>query len=245
MADNWDDDDFEPEPNVAPASVKVSDKWDGEDEDDDDVKDDWDADSEEEEKPKEETETVVKVKKKKTLAQKIAEKEEAAEQERLEQLEREKEAQDMDTPEGRLAEKMRLQKLAEDNDLELLQELMVGGVSKGGVIDCMEPSTKEEFDKFSEVVLEKFSGLESSDQYQDFVENFVKNLCMSMTVPTLKKVKGHVEAFHSTKLKEDKANAARAKKGKPSTKTSLKFDTSKSLLSGGVDAGFDDMDDFM
>lgn len=245
MADNWDDDDFEPEPKVAPATVKVSDKWDGEDEDDDDIKDDWDADSEEEDKSKE-SEPVVKVKKKKTLAQKIAEKEEAAEQERLEQLAQEEEAQAMNTPEGKLAEKMRLQKLAEDNDLELLQELVGSGASKkGGVIDCMEPSTKEEFDKFSEVVLEKFSGLESSDQYQDFAENFVKNLCMSMTVPTLKKVKGHVEAFHSTKLKEDKANAARAKKGKPSTKTSLKFDTKSSLLSGGVDAGFDDMDDFM
>jgi len=243
MADNWDDDDFEPEVKPA-AAVKVSDRWDGEDEDDDDVKDDWDADSEEE-KPKEEVQTIVKVKKKKTLAQKIAEKEEKAEQEKLAQLQEEAEAKALETPEGKLAEKLRAQKLIEDNDLKLALELMGDG-SQGGVIDGMVPESKEEFEKFAQLVVDKFSSLESSEHYQDFAENFVKTLCMSMTVPTLKKVKGHVEAFHSTKLKEQKAGAAKAKAGKPATKTSLKFDTNKSLMSGNVDGGFgDDMDDFM
>jgi len=242
MADNWDDEDFEPETNV--AAVKVSDKWDGEDEDDD-VKDAWDADSEEDEdKNKEnEAEKVVKVKKKKTLAQKIAEKEEAAEQARLEKLEEEAAKRAAETPEAKLAEKLRLQKIQEDNDLKIAQELM-GGVAGGGVIDSMNPSTKEEFDKLSEAVIDKFSSLESSENYQGFAESFVKTLCMSMTVATLKKVKGHVEAFHSTKLKEEKANAAKAKKGKPTAKASLKMDTGKSILSGSIDT-YDDMDDFM
>lgn len=238
MADNWDDEDFEPETKTV---VKVSDKWDGEDEDDD-IKDSWDADSDDNEEKEAAVEKVVKVKKKKTLEQKIAEKEAAAEQARLEKMKQEEEAKALLTPEAKLAEKLRLQKEIEDNDFKLAQEMM-GVDIQAGVIDSMNPTTPEEFNGLSEALIEKFSSLESSEHFQDFAENFVKTLCMSMTVATLKKVKGHVEAFHSTKLKEDKANAAKAKKGKSAPKASLKFDTGKSLLSG--DAGFDDMDDFM
>ena len=43
----------------------------------------------------------MKVKKKKTLAQKIAEKEEAAEQARLEKMKRDEEEMEANTPEGR------------------------------------------------------------------------------------------------------------------------------------------------
>jgi len=241
MAD-WDADDFEPEQATA-APAKVSDKWDGEDEEDD-VKDAWDAESEEEKEDSEEVK-VVKVKKKKTLAQKIAEKEEAAEQARLEKLAQQAAAEELSTPEGKLAEKLRLQKASEDADLKLAKEMMgLGNDSSGGVIDGMNPETADEFEELSKAVLEKFSGLESSEHYQDFAENFAKNLCMSLTVQTLKKVKGHVEAFHSTKLKEEKANAAKAKKGKP-VKSTLKFDTQSQYMSGTAAGGYDDMDDFM
>jgi len=241
MAD-WDADDFEPEAATTAAPVKVSDKWDGEDEDDD-VKDAWDAESEEENDKSEEVK-IVKVKKKKTLAQKIAEKEEAAEQARLEKLAQQAEDDEMNTPEGKLAEKLRLQKMTEENDLKLAKEMMGLGNDCGGVIDSMNPETADEFEALSKAVLEKFSNFETSEHYQDFAENFAKNLCMSLTVQTLKKVKGHVEAFHSTKLKEEKANAAKAKKGKPA-KSTLKFDTQSQYMSGTAAGGYDDMDDFM
>jgi len=240
MAD-WDADDFEPEVSGA-AVPQVSDKWDGEDEDDD-VKDAWDAESDED-KGDDGVEKVVKVKKKKTLAQKIAEKEEAAEQARLERIAEDEANSELNTPEGKLAEKLRMQKMAEDNDLKLAKEMMGLGGDGGGVIDSMNPETAEQFEDLSKAILEKFSSLESNDLYQDFAENFVKNLCMSLTVPTLKKVKGHVEAFHSTKLKEDKANAAKAKKGKPN-KSTLKFDTDSQYMGSGGYDGADDMDDFM
>jgi len=245
MADNWDDEDFEPEVGAGNNAAKVSDKWDGEDEDDDNIKDDWDADSEED-KPKEEATVTqpVKVKKKKTLEQKIREKEEAAEQAKLEKLEAEREALEAQTPEAKLAEKLRLQKLEEENGRRQAQELF--GVSEvpAGAIDGMQPDSKEDFEKFSQLVLDKFATLEPSEHYQDFAENFVKNLCMTLNVPTLKKVKGHAEAFHSTKLKEQKANAAKGKSSKP-TKGNLRMDTNKSILSGGIDDGYNDMDDFM
>jgi len=208
------------------------------------LQDAWDAESEEEKEDGEEVK-VVKVKKKKTLAQKIAEKEEAAEQARLEKLAQQAAAEELSTPEGKLAEKLRLQKASEDADLKLAKEMMgLGNDNSGGVIDGMNPETADEFEELSKAVLEKFSGLESSEHYQDFAENFAKNLCMSLTVQTLKKVKGHVEAFHSTKLKEEKANAAKAKKGKP-VKSTLKFDTQSQYMSGTAAGGYDDMDDFM
>merc|ERR1719228_2026458 len=109
---NWDDEDYEPEvaTNHTGAAAVVSDKWDGEEEEE---KQDSDV-------PK----TVPK--KKKTLAEKIAEREEAKRQEaiaKMQQAEAEREL----TPEEDLARKMREQKMAEEADLQLSKEMF--GVS--------------------------------------------------------------------------------------------------------------------
>merc|ERR1711953_1064279 len=207
MAD-WDADDFEPD-TATPAVVSMpSDKWDGEDEEDD-IKDAWDAESDEENSQKSEEAKPVKVKK-----------EETAEQARLEKMRMEEEEMEANTPEGKLAEKMRLQKLTEENDLKIAQDAF--GVGAVGGIDAMNPQTKEEFDDFSKAVLEKITSLDSSEHFQDFAEDFVRNLCMSLNVQTLKKCKTHVEAFHSAKLKEEKAATGKGKKGK--SLKSLKMD---------------------
>merc|ERR1712165_78559 len=237
MAD-WDADDFEPD-TATPAVVSMpSDKWDGEDEDDD-IKDAWDADSDEDKSEKSEESKPVKVKKKKTLAQKIAEKEEAAEQARLEKMRMDQEEMEANTPEGKLAEKMRLQKLTEENDLKIAQDMF--GVGAVGGIDAMNPQTKEEFEDFSKAVLDKITSLESSEHFQDFAEEFVRSLCMSLNVQTLKKCKTHVEAFHSAKLKEEKAATGKGKKGKSPLK-SLKMDRDSTT---NYYDGYNDMDDFM
>jgi len=235
MAD-WDADDFDPDADGKLTAPKVTDKWDGEDEDDD-IKDAWDAESEEENSQKEEV--VVKVKKKKTLAQKIAEKEEAAAKALEERLAREAEEKELNTPQGKLEEKLRLQKLQEENDLKLAADMLGLGGSGGGVIDSMNPSTKEEFENLTKAITDKVNTFESSELYQDFVEDLVKNLCMGLTCQTLKKCKTHVEAFHSAKLKEEKAAKDKSKKGK-TEKKSLKMDSAT-----GYYDGYDDMDDFM
>jgi len=240
MAD-WDADDFEPDaPSKVPTISKVTDKWDGEDEDDD-CKDAWDATSEEEETPAEEA--PVKVKKKKTLAQKIAEKEAAAEEARLEELA----AAEEDTPEAKLAAKMKMQRLAEEGDRELFKDL-VGGVESqgGGVIDNTVPETKAEFEDFAKLVADKFATLEGSDHFQDFAAQFIEILCRDqLNVATLKKVKQHADAFHSVKLKEEKAKGkAVAAKAASTKKATLKMGQKNDHMSlaGG---GYDDMDDFM
>lgn len=237
MAD-WDADDFDPDEGGKLSVPKVTDKWDGEDEDDD-IKDAWDAESEEEKDDSQKEETVVKVKKKKTLAQKIAEKEEAAAKALEERLAREAEEKELNTPQGKLEEKLRLQKLQEENDLKLAADMLGLGGSSGGVIDSMTPSTKEEFENLTKAITDKVNSFDSSEHYQDFVEDLVKNLCMGLTCQTLKKCKTHVEAFHSAKLKEEKAAKDKSKKGK-TEKKSLKMDSAT-----GYYDGYDDMDDFM
>jgi len=241
MAD-WDADDFEPDAPSTTVSSKPTDKWDGEDEDDD-CKDTWDATSEEEEDEKSKDEAQpIKVKKKKTLAQKIAEKEEAAEQAELEAL---AEAEE-DTPEARLEAKLKMQRLEEERDRELFKDL-VGGVesSGGGIIDNTVPETREEFEAFGKLVADKFATLEGSDHFQDFAANFIEILCRDqLNVTTLKKVKQNADAFHSAKLKEEKAKGKAGAAKNTTKKATLKTGRANDHMSlaGG---GYDDMDDFM
>jgi len=242
---DWDDDDFEPN---APSKVgdvgssKLTDKWAGEDEDDD-IKESWELSSEEEKEEEVKVEQPVKVKKKKTLAQKIAEKEEAAELARLE----EEAAEAENTPEAILAAKMKQQRLAEEGDRELFRDLVgvENNSAAGGAIDGMVPETREDFERFSKLVSEKFASLEGSDHFQDFAANFIDVLCRDqLNVATLKKVKQSAEAFHSAKLKEEKNKSKAATAKNTTKKATLKTGRANDHMSlaGG---GYDDMDDFM
>ena len=100
----------------------ITDKWDGEDEDDD-IKDAWDAEDEEKTEDGEQVKAV-QVKKKKKLSDRIAEREaaqEAQEEQRRKDLAAKIAAQ---TPEAKLAEKMRLQKLEENANLQLAKDML-------------------------------------------------------------------------------------------------------------------------
>ena len=171
-----DADDFEP-PKAAAAPLVKSDKWEGEDEDDD-VKDSWDKDSEDEDsKGSEESETLkaVQRKKKKKMHEIIAEKEamKALEAEERAKALAAKEA--ANTPEGKLAEKLRAQKIAEIENLQIARDML--GV-KSGSIDAMIPDTKEDFDLLSKAIVDKVQLFATSDKYNDFIEGLVKDLCL-------------------------------------------------------------------
>jgi len=236
MSDNdaWDADDYEP-PAAGSKAVKVNDKWDGEDEEDD-VKDAWDADSEEE-KSKEEKPAAPKAatSKKKKLRDKIALKEAA--------MQDNDEDDSLKSPEDKLADKLRLQKMEENAQFALTRDML--GL-KTGSIDSMVPETKEDFENFAKAISEKIKIFSNSDHYNGLLEMVTKDLALEMPVPTLKKVKIHVEGLHSTRLKEEKAN--KNKKNKGAKGTSLKNDLDKDLFGGGgggVGDYDDGMDDFM
>ena len=121
---------------------------------------------------------------------------------------------------------MKQQRLAEEGDRELFKDL-VGGVESNlaaGAIDNMVPETREEFEDFGKKVAEKFASLEGSDHFQDFAANFIEILCRDhLQVATLKKVKQSADAFHSAKLKEEKAKGKTAAGKKPEKKATLKM----------------------
>lgn len=236
----WDDEDFEP---VVAAVGAPTDKWDGEDSDDDKIKDAWDAASDEEKPPAEGSEAearAVQKKKKKKLADIIAAKEEARLAEEEAKALRLAEADHLNSAEGKLEAKLRLQKMEETANLELAKEMM--GLKVKGGIDGMMPETKEQFDDLEKAIGDKLQLFVGSEYYQDFAEKLIKRICLDLNVATLKKVKIQVENLHSVKLKDEKA--AKSKKPAGKARTTVKMDLEKDYMSAGV-GDYDDMDDFM
>jgi len=233
-SDAWDADDYDPTPgSKAAAPAANTDKWEGEDEEDD-VKDAWDADSDED-KPKDDKPAPAKpAAAKKKLRSKIALRE-AAEAQADEDL----------TEEEKASAKMHAMKMEEQAQMSLTRDMF--GLDSGKV-DDMVPQTKEDFDNFAKALCEKIRLFNNSEHYNDLLESITKDLVIDMSVPTLKKVKIHVEGMHSTRLKEEKAKTKKpASKG---GKASLKNDLDKDLFGGasvrgGADYGDPDMDDFM
>jgi len=238
----WDADDFEPPKATVGSNAAFKDKWEGEDEEDD-VKASWDQDSEEEpdSKSSENSVKAVQVKKKKKLHEILAEKEAKKALEEEERL-AEKAAQEAaNTPEGKLAAKLKAQKMAEERDLQMARELMGGGGPPGS-IDGMVPNTKDDFEQLSKAISEKIQLYNQSNHYNDFIEGLIKDLALDIPAATLKKVKIHVETLHSTKVREQNAKT----KGKGKKGTTVKMDLTKDLFGGGADGGgYNDMDDFM
>ena len=105
------------------ATNVVTDKWDGEDEDED-TKDAWDkSDGSEGEEDPNRPRAVQRKKKKKLediLAEKEAKKNAAIDAKAAEEAKQKQ----MDTPEGRAAERARLKKIQEDSSYELAKDMM-------------------------------------------------------------------------------------------------------------------------
>ncbi|XP_061671480.1 eukaryotic translation initiation factor 3 subunit J-B [Syngnathoides biaculeatus] len=235
MAD-WDADNFEPE---EPTQKAPQDKWEGEDEDDD-VKDNWD---DEEDEKKEVPKTEAKVSEKKKLSEKIKERENRL---KKKQELKEKELEQELTPEEQLAEKLRVQKLQEDADLELAKDAFgVGGSSVPG-IDAMCPSSKEEFTEFEKLLKEKISQFEKSVHYSSFLDSLFRELCISLEVDDLKKVSNSLSVLLSEKQKQEKQNKGKKKKKGVIPGGGLKAQMRDDLDYGSFDGGYaQDYEDFM
>merc|ERR1712179_851859 len=181
---DWDADDFEPPKAAAP---KPTDKWEGEDEEED-LKDNWDQDSDEDKSEKSESSTTNEApkKKKKNLAQIIAEKEKRQQEkaeERRKQLEEEKLAE---TPEQKLAEKLKMQKIQEDSDLLLAEELM-GTDDKekdeNKALDAFELKDSRDMNSFRQALVKKIRSvdrLERKPYFVSFVEDLTRDLCLNI-----------------------------------------------------------------
>jgi len=267
----WDDEDYEPAPFEAGATV--TDKWDGEDEEDD-VKDAWDADSDEE--PTKETSPLgddedaegkaKQVKKKKKLADILKEKEERKRQEE-EDLKKAKERLKELTAEEKAAEKARIKKEQEEADLLLARQVFgLDEVDESALVDAVTPTDSASFASFREALVKKLRKYENSPHYVAFLDSLVKNLCLQIDVEVVRKISAALAASETEKRKEAKkakkaggaktttatttttTTTAKSKTATPASRRDADaFDLAGDIVSGGGgrEEAYDDLDDFM
>lgn len=99
---------------------------------------------------------------------------------RLEELDRkrrEHEEANM-TPEQKLAEKLRLQRLQEENDLKLaLETLGVDDAAGSGGIDGANPKTAEEYSALADAICKKVLQFKFEEEFSNFSEELIRNIC--------------------------------------------------------------------
>ncbi|XP_063540792.1 eukaryotic translation initiation factor 3 subunit J [Cydia strobilella] len=238
MEESWDAENFEPK---LPTTLTSSNKWEGEDEEET-VKESWE--DEEEEKKDEEKLPPPPPKPKKKIADKIAEKE-RLEREKAERLAAEKVEAEM-TAEQKLAEKLKRQKLQEESDLRLAMETF--GITEAGVgkIDGFNPTTKEEFTEFAELLVKKIALYKAREEFPEFADELVKNIVVQMSSLDIKRIKLTVDNLYIEKQKAEKNDKGK-KPNKGKGKAKLKVEGDNAHLNqydayGNYD---DDYDDFM
>uniref|UniRef100_A0A182LTJ2 Eukaryotic translation initiation factor 3 subunit J n=1 Tax=Anopheles culicifacies TaxID=139723 RepID=A0A182LTJ2_9DIPT len=216
-------------------------KWAGEDEDD--VKDNWEDDDEEEEKkdePKEDTPSKNAKPKKTALQKKLK-------QEELERLQREEEEEANLTPEQRLAEKRRLQKLQEENDLKTAMETLgITPMTSGNGIDGMHPTTKEEFSELADAISKKLSNYRAHTEYQGFLEDLLLKIFASLSSNNIRKAKTTLDNLYLEKQKVEKGDKPKKTKG-IKVKAKLRVEGENSTLNEYTTKydDYNDYDDFM
>lgn len=232
------------EQEKVPIPVKKPDvnKWDGEDEEEE-VKDSWEDEDELEEKKDEEKIETPKAKPKKTLQQKIVEKEKQK-QEEAERRRQESEMENM-TPEQKLAEKLRLQKMQEESDLRNAMDTF-GVTTIVGGIDGMHPTSKEEFIELSDAINKKLSNYKNDPEYSAFLEDLVTKMFASLPSATIRKVKGILDNLYLEKQKLEKGDKPKKKAG-AKVKARLRMDGENQNFDEYVPKydDFDEYDDFM
>lgn len=95
-------------------------------------------------------------------------------QEELEAKQREREANM--TPEEKLAEKLRIQKIQEEADLRAAMDTF--GITAEG-IDGLNPTNKAELNEFAEAIGKKVSQFKNLEDFPGFIEELVRNVCVT------------------------------------------------------------------
>lgn len=94
-----------------------------------------------------------------------------AEQEALEAKARERELNM--TPEEKLAEKLRLQKVQEESDLRAAMDTF--GIS--GSVDGINPTTRAELSELGDAISRKVNLYSKVDDYPGFLEELIRSVC--------------------------------------------------------------------
>jgi len=155
-------------------------------------------------------------KKKKTLAEKIAEREELKKKEALAKMQQAEEEREL-TPEEELERKLMDQKRQEEADLELAKEAfgvtdVAPALPGQKTIDNFNPKNKDEFAELSNMIVEKLSTLEYKTDFTYFLETLVRDCCAGREPEDIKKISNTLTLLANEKQKLSKADKNKGKK---------------------------------
>ncbi|XP_064095120.1 eukaryotic translation initiation factor 3 subunit J-like [Macrobrachium nipponense] len=211
------------------------------------IRDNWDDEDEDKEKTGDSTTSAPAKSKKKKLADKIAEKE-AKQQEEIEK--RRKELEDKSrtqSPEEKLEEKLRLQKIQEDADLELANDLVGStveedlNIAENKVLDEIDLSDRDGLQSFRKALVNKIRStdrLEKRPFFVNFVEDLSRDLCENLEMEEVKRVSSVLNSLYNEKVK-----ASKPKSKKKGNKPKLNV-AQGAIIDIGNDYGAE-YDDFM
>jgi hypothetical protein len=111
-------------------------------------------------------------------------------------------------------------------------------------VDTADPMTKDDFDALRKKIVTDLRRFEKRAPFEDFLEDFIQDLCLSLSSKKLKKVKTTVEALYFEKNKVEKA-ATTTTKGKAKSTGKVKLTVESDLTNVEVGYEMDDFDDFM
>jgi translation initiation factor 3 subunit J len=107
----------------------------------------------------------------------------------------------------------------------------------------MKPITKDQFEAYQKRLLETITAHQKAGQYKLFVENLIRELCLSMKDLEVRKIASTLTALANEKQRQQREASKPKKKGKE--KPSLQGTTQKTVVDTASYDNFDDFDDFM
>merc|ERR1711915_371891 len=121
------------------------------------------------------------------------------------------------SPAEQLAEKIRIQKIKEESDLQIASELL--GVtppqnSEDISLDTIALKNSENLEKFRQKIVSKIreeERLEKRTFFISFIEDLVKDLCQNVEVDDVKRVSTVINTVYNEKVKASKQNKGKKK----------------------------------
>ncbi|KAF6216247.1 hypothetical protein GE061_000587 [Apolygus lucorum] len=231
--DSWDTEPLASGRMKMPLDTKS--KWEGEDADED-VVDSWDQEEEEEDEGNVTPPPPVLAKDSALIKKNIKKTGDKIDEKRRRGLETDLNYDDEDkemTPEEKLAEKLKHQKLQEESDLSLAKEVF-------GVIGTSGLESKEDFDALKEEVLKVVADCSKDANYVTFTEDMVHSLCIHLSSADIKKIHTWLGNLHIEKSKLEKGDKSKKSKAKGKAKLKLEGDNDYTTEYSNYAEDFDD-----
>merc|ERR1712168_1137621 len=166
-----------------------------------DLKASWEDSEEEGDKEEADEVKATQRKKKKKLADILAEKE-AKRKEEIDKKRAELEKIKNTTPEEKLQEKLKRQRLQEESDLQNAKELFGETMSSidTAVFNSIALETREDYNSFRRAIVDKIKNSENKAHHAMFVEDLCRELCTNMDGEDIKKIGATLSALYNEKL---------------------------------------------